>query len=112
MHVIDVLRGESTEKVTQRSHEQLSTFGIGRERSEREWRAIARQCIALGLLEVDHEAYGALRLTAGGRAPAESERRGAPRGRGGAEGNRPRPRFAAGGGGAFGGARDVFLRPP
>src|SRR5258705_7956628 len=42
MHVIDVLRGEATEKVTQRSHEQLSTFGIGRDRSEREWRAIAR----------------------------------------------------------------------
>jgi len=45
--VIDVLRGEATDKVTQRGHDQLSTFGIGGERSEREWRAIARQCIAL-----------------------------------------------------------------
>jgi ATP-dependent DNA helicase RecQ len=74
MHVIDVLRGEATAKVTQRSHEALSTFGIGRERSDREWRAIARQCIALGLLEVDHDAYGALRLTAESRAVLKGER--------------------------------------
>jgi ATP-dependent DNA helicase RecQ len=67
MHVIDVLRGEANAKVTQRGHETLSTFGIGRDRSDREWRAIARQCIALGLLEVDHDAYGALRLTADSR---------------------------------------------
>jgi ATP-dependent DNA helicase RecQ len=75
MHVIDVLRGEATAKVTQRGHEQLSTFGIGAARSGREWRAIARQCIALGLLQVDHEAYGALRLTAGSRAVLKGERR-------------------------------------
>ncbi|TMH64159.1 MAG: DNA helicase RecQ [Betaproteobacteria bacterium] len=74
LHVIDVLRGEATDKATQRNHHQLSTFGIGRERSEREWRAIARQCIALGLLEVDHDAYGALRLTAESRAVLKGER--------------------------------------
>src|SRR5688572_5583023 len=75
MHVIDVLRGEATAKVTQRGHEQLSTFGIGAARSAREWRAIARQCIALGLLQVDHDAYGALRLTAGSRAVLKGEQR-------------------------------------
>jgi ATP-dependent DNA helicase RecQ len=74
MHVIDVLRGEATEKVTQHGHETLSTFGIGRERSEREWRAITRQCIALGILEVDHEAYGALKLTSESRAVLKGER--------------------------------------
>jgi ATP-dependent DNA helicase RecQ len=74
MHVIDVLRGEATDKVTSRGHEALSTFGIGRERSDREWRAIARQCIALGLLSVDHDAYGALRLTAESRAVLKGER--------------------------------------
>ena len=75
MHVIDVLRGEVTAKVTSRGHEQLSTFGIGAARSGREWRAIARQCIALGLLQVDHDAYGALRLTAGSRAVLKGEQR-------------------------------------
>ena len=74
MHVIDVLRGESTEKVAQRGHDKLTTFGIGAERSAREWRAIVRQCIALGLLEVDHEAYGALRLAGESRAVLKSER--------------------------------------
>ena len=73
MHVIDVLRGEATAKVTQRDHDKLSTFGIGRERSGREWRAIVRQCIALGLLEVDHDSYGALRLTAQSRATLKGE---------------------------------------
>jgi ATP-dependent DNA helicase RecQ len=74
MHVIDVLRGEATEKVTGRGHDRLSTFGIGRERGEREWRAIARQCVALGLLEIDHDAYGALRLTAESRPVLKGER--------------------------------------
>ena len=74
MHVIDVLRGEATAKVTQRSHDKLSTFGIGAERSAREWRAIVRQCIALGLLHVDHDAYGALRLTAESRPVLKGER--------------------------------------
>jgi ATP-dependent DNA helicase RecQ len=74
MHVIDVLRGEATEKVAQRGHDKLTTFGIGGERSAREWRAIVRQCVALGLLEVDHEAYGALRLAGESRAVLKSER--------------------------------------
>ena len=74
MHVIDVLRGEATVKVTQREHHKLSTFGIGGERSGREWRAIARQCIALGLLEIDHDAYGALRLAGESRAVLRGER--------------------------------------
>ena len=74
MHVIDVLRGEATDKATERGHDRLSTFGIGRERSEREWRAIVRQCIALGILEIDHDAYGALRLTSDSRAVLRAER--------------------------------------
>jgi ATP-dependent DNA helicase RecQ len=74
MHVIDVLRGETTAKVAQREHDKLSTFGIGRERSAREWRAIVRQCIALGLIEIDHDAYGALRLVGESRAVLKGER--------------------------------------
>jgi ATP-dependent DNA helicase RecQ len=74
MHVIDVLRGEATDKVKDRGHDALSTFGIGRDRGDREWRAIARQCVALGLLEIDHDAYGALRLTADSRPVLKGER--------------------------------------
>jgi len=72
--VIDVLRGEATDKVAQRGHDKLSTFGIGRERSSREWRAIVRQCVAHGLLEVDHDSYGALRLAGESRGVLRGER--------------------------------------
>ncbi len=47
-HLIDVLRGKMTDKVTQRGHEQLSTFGIGADISEQQWRGVLRQLIALG----------------------------------------------------------------
>lgn len=63
MHVMDVLRGVDSDKVRQWGHDKLSTFGIGQERSEQEWRAIVRQSIALGLVTVDYDAYSALKLT-------------------------------------------------
>ncbi|MES2756369.1 MAG: DNA helicase RecQ [Pseudomonadota bacterium] len=62
-HVIDVLRGASSERITQWHHDSLSVYGIGSERSEAEWRAILRQAIALGLVTVDHEVYSSLKLT-------------------------------------------------
>jgi ATP-dependent DNA helicase RecQ len=62
-HVIDVLRGNESDKVKQWRHDKLSTFSIGSGTSEAEWRAILRQVIALGLVHVDHEAYGSLKLT-------------------------------------------------
>ena len=62
-HVLDVLRGVDSEKIRQWRHDKLSTFGVGSDVSEAEWRAILRQAIALGLVEVDHDAYGALKLT-------------------------------------------------
>jgi ATP-dependent DNA helicase RecQ len=63
MHVLDVLRGVDSDKVKQWGHEQISTYGIGSDRSEAEWRAILRQSIALGLISVDYESYSALKLT-------------------------------------------------
>ena len=62
-HVMDVLRGIDSEKVRQWKHEQISTFGIGSDIGEQEWRAILRQVIALDLVHVDHDAYHALKLT-------------------------------------------------
>ena len=73
-HVIDVLRGTDSEKVKQWRHDQLSTYGIGGETSEAEWRAILRQAIALGLVMVDHDAYGSLKLTAEARPVLRGER--------------------------------------
>ncbi len=61
-HLIDVLRGKSTEKVAQYGHESLSTFGIGAEVSEAQWRTVLRQLIALGYLQTEGE-YNTLELT-------------------------------------------------
>ncbi|WP_338845230.1 DNA helicase RecQ [Massilia sp. W12] len=74
-HIIEVLRGISSEKVLQWQHDQLKTFGCGREHSEDEWRSIVRQSIALGLLTVDHEAYNALKLTEAARPALMGERK-------------------------------------
>ncbi|MFC5459466.1 DNA helicase RecQ [Massilia niabensis] len=62
-HVIDVLRGVQTDRISQWHHDALSVYGIGNDRSEQEWRAIVRQVIALGLITVDHESYSSLKLT-------------------------------------------------
>ncbi|HWH82996.1 MAG TPA: RecQ family ATP-dependent DNA helicase, partial [Burkholderiaceae bacterium] len=61
-HLIDVLRGKITEKVEQRGHQSLSTFGIGADVSEAQWRAVLRQLIALGHLRTEGE-YNTLELT-------------------------------------------------
>ncbi|MFM0004086.1 MULTISPECIES: DNA helicase RecQ [Paraburkholderia] len=62
-HLIDILRGNSSEKIVQRGHEKLTTFGIGSALGEPEWRAVFRQLVAFGYLTVDHEGFGSLVLT-------------------------------------------------
>ncbi|WP_449424757.1 RQC domain-containing protein, partial [Rhodanobacter lindaniclasticus] len=73
-HVIDVLRGEETERVLSLDHHRLSTFGVGAEMDEKQWRSVFRQLLAAGLLEADAEGYGTLRLTAASRAVLGGER--------------------------------------
>jgi ATP-dependent DNA helicase RecQ len=67
-HVIAVLRGEESERVLSFDHHRLSTFGIGAELDDKQWRSVFRQLLAAGLLEADAEGYGTLRLTAASRA--------------------------------------------
>jgi ATP-dependent DNA helicase RecQ len=74
-HVIDVLRGKSTEKTRKFGHETLSTWGIGADLSEAEWRLLLRQLVAEHIVEVDYERYNVLRLTEASRAVLRAERR-------------------------------------
>lgn len=67
-HLIDVLRGNDTERMRQWGHDKVSTFGIGKELDDKAWRAVFRQLAALGLLAADNEGHGSLRLTAVSRA--------------------------------------------
>ncbi|WP_444898636.1 DNA helicase RecQ [Microbulbifer sp. VAAC004] len=61
-HVIDVLRGSDNEKVRKFNHDQLTTHGIGKDFSGSEWKAVVRQLIVRGYLEVEGEFQG-LKLT-------------------------------------------------
>jgi ATP-dependent DNA helicase RecQ len=71
-HLIDVLRGRQTDKVAQYGHQALSTFGIGADLSETQWRAVLRQLIALGHVVAEGE-YSTLGLTESARAVLRGE---------------------------------------
>jgi ATP-dependent DNA helicase RecQ len=73
MHLIDVLIGRLTERVKQFGHDRLSVFGIGRELNGKQWRAVLRQLVALGFLQADSEAFGALKLTMSARGVLKGE---------------------------------------
>jgi len=68
VHLIDVLRGRTTERITQWNHHKLSVFGIGADTDEPTWRNVFRQLVALSYARPDHEAYGSLQLTDASRA--------------------------------------------
>src|SRR5690606_25629010 len=61
--LIEILRGERSEKVLSRGHDQLPTFGVGKARSKAEWQAIFRQLMGLDLIRPDPARHGAFRLT-------------------------------------------------
>ncbi len=67
VHVVDVLLGNATDKVTRNGHDRLSVFDIGNELSASAWRSVIRQLVVQGYLRVDPERYGALTLTEASR---------------------------------------------
>ena len=74
-HIMDILRGKSTDKVKQFGHDSLSTFGIGADFSEVQLRGVLRQLIATGAVAVDAQAFNTLQLTEGSRAVLKGEAR-------------------------------------
>ncbi len=72
-HLIDILRGKTTDKVTQYGHERLSTFGIGADLSDTQWRSLLRQLIAREAVAVSADGYNTLSLTAAARAILKGE---------------------------------------
>jgi ATP-dependent DNA helicase RecQ len=73
MHLIDVLIGRLTDRVKQFGHDKISVFGIGAELNEKQWRAVIRQLVAMGHLQPDAEAFGALKLTETARGVLKGE---------------------------------------
>ena len=72
-HLVDVLLGTRTEKVAQFRHAELGVFGIGADLDDRQWRSVFRQLVAGGLVDVDVEHFGALRLTEASRPVLRGE---------------------------------------
>ncbi|MCI3205320.1 MULTISPECIES: DNA helicase RecQ [Pandoraea] len=72
-HLVDLLRGRSTDKIRQFGHESLPTFGVGGEMDDQGWRAVFRQLIAHGIIEPDSSQYGALTLNAAARPVLKGE---------------------------------------
>ena len=66
-HVVEVLTGADTEPIRQRRHNELSTYGIGRELKRDAWQAIGRELLRLGLVEVAPGKFATLQVTADGR---------------------------------------------
>jgi ATP-dependent DNA helicase RecQ len=62
LHIISVLRGETTDAVMRHGHDRLPTFGVGVDRPGSYWRGLIRQLIALGALDVDTAGHGGLFL--------------------------------------------------
>jgi ATP-dependent DNA helicase RecQ len=61
--LVDILLGRMTARITQNRHDSLSTFGIGSELTEQEWRGVVRQLLAQGLLAVNSDGFGTLVTT-------------------------------------------------
>ena len=72
--LIDILLGKQTDRVRQHRHDELSTFGIGTELGEQEWRGVVRQLLAQGLLAVSGDGYGTLGITDASGAVPQGER--------------------------------------
>lgn len=62
-YIVDILLGKDDERIQRNGHDQISTFAIGKEFSNAEWRSIFRQLIALGYIDIDMDKHGALQLT-------------------------------------------------
>ncbi len=74
-HVVEVLTGADTEKIRKWSHEQLSTYGIGKEHSRPEWAAIGRELVRLGFLRQTAEKFSVLELTNDGLAALKQRKK-------------------------------------
>ncbi|MDQ3547417.1 MAG: DNA helicase RecQ [Chloroflexota bacterium] len=66
-YIIDVLRGSTAERIVRFGHNNLSTWGIGKERSKEEWNYIARGIVRTGFARQDPDAFNAIKITNEGR---------------------------------------------
>jgi ATP-dependent DNA helicase RecQ len=61
-HIIDVLRGSKSQRITQKGHDKLSTYGIGKDKTVDQWRLLGRTLLQQGLLDETTDGYPVLKL--------------------------------------------------
>ena len=72
-HLVDILLGKPTDKVKQVGHDRLSTFAIGQELDQKQWRSVFRQLLAQGFIASDPATYGGIKLMPKCRALLKGE---------------------------------------
>ncbi|GAA4058038.1 DNA helicase RecQ [Microbacterium laevaniformans] len=71
-HLVDILRGASTERIRQQGHDALATYGLGADLSDQDWRSVIRQLLARGVIVARGE-YGVLAVGDEGAAVLRGE---------------------------------------
>lgn len=71
-HLVDILRGASTERIRQQGHDRLATYGLGADLSDQDWRSVIRQLLARGVIVARGE-YGVLAVGEEGAAVLRGE---------------------------------------
>ena len=66
-HIVDCLTGKATDRIVELGHDRLSTFAIGADHKATEWRAVIRQLVASGFLDIDFAGFGGLSVSGRGR---------------------------------------------
>ncbi|OYX42451.1 MAG: DNA helicase RecQ [Rhodobacterales bacterium 32-67-9] len=66
-HLIDILTGAGTDKIRERRHDELPTYGVGRDLPKAQWQAVFRQMMGHDLIRPDPERHGAFRMTEAAR---------------------------------------------
>jgi ATP-dependent DNA helicase RecQ len=74
-HLVEVLRGGRSEKVLKFGHDRIPTHGVGRGRSKEDWMGIGRQLVHAGYILQNQERFGAIQVTARGRAVLSGKER-------------------------------------
>lgn len=72
MHIVDVLRGSKSQKVINKNHHKLSTYGIGENLSKEQWLSLSRQFLQKAIIQKDYE-FGSLKITALGMEVLKGE---------------------------------------
>ncbi len=74
MHIVDILRGSKSQKVMNKGHDRLSTYGIGKEYSKEQWLHLSHQFLVKNIIRKDYE-YGSLKVTEEGREVLQSKKK-------------------------------------